>query len=115
MKNKPVYFSIGFLLLFLTSFSANTYVSLNSPVKNSFHFSKNSELKQNASCSDTEDLVFEETENDSEESLNDVETILPTFLNFQVISTLVYFNYSESFQYEKKSNPIFLNIHSLRI
>jgi len=72
MKTKNrTFFSVLLLLLFVSSLSANTYSSLNCAKKNTFHFSKNIEVTQNAFDSVTEDLIFEETEDNCK---NDFET-----------------------------------------
>lgn len=82
MKNsKQVYLCIAFLFLFLSSFSANVYISLNSSAKNLRHCVNTKEVQQSTPSTAAEDLLFEETEteDDSEQLLSSCFILLPAF------------------------------------
>lgn len=114
-KHKQIYLSLSFLFIFLASFSTNTYISLHNSVKSFYHFSKNKELQSSVPVSATEDLVFEETENDSEESFEALPTLLPSFLSFLFQhKTASGENARFSFT-EELSTPLYISIRVLRI
>jgi len=113
--NKHTFFSVFFLFIFLSAFSSGAYVSLSNSIKEFSHFSKGKEVKEDGAASASEDLVFEETENDSEESVSPTFTLLPDFLSFDAF-TFVSKNSFTDFSYlEKATGPLFLSIRVLRI
>ena len=114
--SKPAYFSLGFLILFITSVSTNTFISLNGSVKQIIHITKTKEINQNASAaSASEDLVFEETENDGEDTVDPIYTYLPDFLNFDVFIQKVNTHVSEFIDLHKKLNSLFLSFRVIKI
>lgn len=113
--NRPVYFSIGFLFLFLTSFSTNTVISLNNSLKQIVPFSKNKQVTPDAAAAASEDLVFEETEDDCEDSINPLQTTLPSYLNFEVFIQKISLQFSDLSALDKRSNSLFLAIRVIRI
>jgi hypothetical protein len=116
---RSTYFSIGFLLLFLTSFSTNLYSTYNNSLKNIIHFSKQNELKRNGSDSATESLVFEETENDCKDDAKDGFEFQSFLLSFIVscfsfeVSTPQYI--SVQTVTEKLHTPIYVSLRNFRI
>ncbi len=113
---KPAYFSLGFLFLFVTSFSTNTFISFNSSIKQIIHITIAKELNSDStSAAASEDLVFEETENDGEDALDPIQTYLPAFLNFDVFIQKINIHFSEFIDLHKKLNSIFLSIRVIRI
>jgi hypothetical protein len=117
MKMKrSAYFSIGFLFLFLASFSTNTFISLNSSFKKITRYTHAKEITPGKSwTSSSEDLMFEETEDDCEDSTSPLQTILPSFLNFQVFIQKISIHYSDFFHVYNKLNSLFLTIRVIRI
>lgn len=113
--NKHTFLSALFLFIFLSAFSSGAYVSLSNSIKEFSHFSKSKELKADGSTSVSENLVFEETENDGEESINPSFTLLPDFLSFDEFTFISKTNFTDFSYLEKTAGPIFLSIRVLRI
>ena len=113
--NKHTLFSTLFFLIFFSAFSSGAYASISNSIKAFSHFSKNKELKEDGNVSASEDLVFEETENDSEESLSPVLILLPDFLDLNTFIRVLNNKFTEFTYSEKFSNSIFLSIRALRI
>lgn len=112
---KHTLLSFLFLFVFLSAFSTRSYFSLRNSIKNFTHFSKSKEVKENTSSSSPEQLVFEEIENDSEDSLNPSLTILPDYLKFDLFHTTPNTLFSELIFSEKFAESIFISIRTLRI
>jgi hypothetical protein len=115
--NKSTYFSIFFLLCFLASFSTNTFRSFNSYSSNSnFKVSKAvtfSSKEEKGSSSN--DFLFEENENEAENSFLMPAFLLPFFVTyFQNNETkhqsLLTYSLSENF-----TNPIYIAVCNFRI
>lgn len=114
--NKPAYFSLGFLFLFLSSFSTSTFISYNSSLKQIIHINKAKELNPDAAAiSSSEDLVFEETENDGEDAIDPIQTLIPSFLNFHLFVEKINIHFREFIELSKKLNSLFLSIRVIRI
>lgn len=108
-------FSVLFLFIFLSAFSTGAYASISNSIKEFSHSSLKKELKQDGTATPSENLVFEETENDREESADPIFTLLPAFLNFDAftfVSKTIFHEFTSS---EKAVGPIFLSIRSIRI
>ncbi len=113
--NRSTYFSIGFLFLFLSSFSTNVYSSFGSDSKTDSHYSKNNEVKQCASSSATENLVFEETKNDCEDGFELQSFVLPFFISsFQLEVSNPHIVSAQPLA-EKLTNPIYIAVCNFRI
>ena len=99
----------------MTAFSADVYGSINSSIKEFTHFSKHKELKEDGSVSASENLVFEETENDTEDSVDPLFILLPSFLSIDSFTSVQNNDFIELHDSEKPSSPIFLSIRVLKI
>ena len=75
-----------FLFIFISAFSCGAYTSISNSIKEFSHSSFKKELKQDGSTAASEDLVFEETENDSEEALTAEFNFLTSFLSFDLVA-----------------------------
>jgi hypothetical protein len=113
--NKHTFFSALFLFIFLSAFSSSAYTSLSNSIKQFSHFSKGKELKEDGMTSASDDLVFEETENDTEESIDPLFILLPAFLNFDSVTSIIKSDFSEFTFIERSIDSIFLSIRVLRI
>ncbi|HWY12698.1 MAG TPA: hypothetical protein VN026_15300 [Bacteroidia bacterium] len=113
--NKHTLFSAFFLFIFLSAFSSAAYTSLRSSLKEFPHFSKHKELKEDGTLSSSENLAFEENENDCEESMNPEFSFLTTFLSFDFLGTTSKNNFTNLPYSDKTSDSIFLSIRVLRI
>ena len=112
---KHTLLSALFLFIFISAFSCGAYASISNSIKEFSHSSFNKELKQDGPNAASEDLVFEETENDSEESFNPEFNFLISFLSFDFVDKTFKTNFTKLPQSEKISTPIFLSIRLLRI
>lgn len=115
--NKPAYFSLFFLFCFLASFSANTYKNINTvssrfEIKNSKTISFSTKQENN---SNSNDVLFEENEGETENNFQAQVFTLPFFIT--------YFQY-EFFQpklisaqplAEKLTTPIYIEVCNFRI
>lgn len=112
---KQIFFSTFFLFVFLSAFSAGVYPSLNNSLKEFCHFSKHKELKTDGTNSTSEGLVFEETENNVEESVSPESAIIPGLLKFNCVNSSLNYIPSESLHSVKTFGSIFLSIRVIRI
>ena len=111
--NKRNIFSALFLFIFISAFSTGIYSSLNNSLK-SYSLS-HKELNQNSNTNNSSnDLVFEETENDVEDLTSPEFTLLPQYLNLNTFTSILISNPDFQFS-EKATGPIFLAIRALRI
>lgn len=115
--NKSTYFAFFFLFCFIASFSANTYkniitVSSRSEINNSKTISISTKQENN---SNSNDYLFEENEEETENNFQAQVFTLPFFIT--------YFQY-ELFQpklistnplVEKLTNPIYISVCNFRI
>ena len=111
---KPILFSILFLLIFVSAFSAGIYSSIQYSSKLTSGFSKNIELKKPDNLSVTEDLVFEETEDDGKEFSAEL-TLITDYFSFNSINYILDTNCSELLYIKKTDLAIYLSIRALRI
>lgn len=112
---KHTLLSALFLFIFISAFSCGAYASISNSVKEFSHSSFKKELKQDGSTAASEDLVFEETENDSEESLSPEFNFIISFLNFDFFGATFKSNFTNFPYSEKTQSSIFLSIRALRI
>jgi len=116
--NKPTYFSIFFLLCFVSSFGAKTLQNLNT--KSSFGKFNNKELAVVShiydSSSNSSDSLFEENENEAEEDWQGVQVFtLPyfiTYFQYEVLKPQTVFANPLA---EKLTNPIYIEVCNFRI
>jgi hypothetical protein len=103
-------------VLFSVYFGLTLALSLQTSVKKEFSDATHSEVKAGAepnSCS--EDLVLKESENDGEDSLEPLFTVLPCFISFNVEAGYLLNTYEPSCTSVKENAPIFLVTRDLRI
>ena len=116
--SKTTYFSIFFLLCFLASFSANTYVNIkaSSVSKSSVNHSKTISVsaKENNAASDNE-FLFEENENNTENDFQAQVFLLPFFVSFFQYEVVKPTFCSVISLTEKLSNPIYIEVCNFRI
>ena len=115
--NKVTYFSIFFLLCFITSFGAKTLQNLNT--KNPLNKLTSKELtvvsNKYDKSSNSSDFLFEENENEVEDGLGVQAFILPyftTYFQYEVLKPQTTFANPLS---EKLKNPIYIAICNFRI
>ncbi len=99
----------------MSAFSCGAYTSISNSVKEFSHSSFKKELKQDGTTAASENLVFEETENDSEESLNPQFGFLTSLLSFDFFGTTFKSDFIDLPYSEKIQSSIFLSIRALRI
>lgn len=115
--NKVTYFSLFFLLCFLSSFGAKTLQNLNT--KSLFNKYNTKELsvvsnKFDAS-SNNSDSLFEENENEVEDGFGVQAFVLPyfaTYFQYEVLKPQTIFANPLA---EKLTNPIYLSVCNFRI
>jgi len=112
---KYKFFSALFLVIFLAAFSSDIYGSVNNSLYTFTHFSKHKELKEDGSASASENLIFEETENDTEDSVDPQFVLLPSFLNLNSIDFGLQKEFIEVDNSSSLFEAIFLSIRVLRI
>lgn len=113
--NKHKVFSALFLFIFISAFSSGIYGSLSDSYKAFSHFSLHKEVKQDKAFASSEELIFDETENDSEDSVNPLLTLIPNFLNINFLVQDLNTFFTEFHFSAKATQPIFLYIRVLRI
>jgi hypothetical protein len=97
------------------AFSSGAYASISNSLNQCSHFSKAKELKEDITSSSSDNSVFEETENDSEESVNPSELILPDHFSFNSITAFTCTDFVTVILTEKTVSPLFLSFRTLRI
>lgn len=115
--NKPIYFSIFFLLCFITSFGAKTLQNLNTKVSlNKFNVKELAVVSNKYdSSSNSNDFLFEENENEVEDGLSVQAFILPyfiTYFQYEVLKPQTVFANPLA---EKLTNPIYIEVCNFRI
>jgi hypothetical protein len=115
--NKSTYFSLFFLFCFLTSFSVNTYKSINTITTKSFiksdktFFFSKKPVNQAASA----DLLIEENETENENDFHAQIFVLPFFItHFQYASFYPKLLSEKPFT-EKLTNPIYIEVCNFKI
>lgn len=115
--NKPTYFSIFFLLCFVSSFGAKTLQNLNT--KSSFGKFNNKELAVVShiydSSSNSSDSLLEESENETEDVFFIQAFTLPYFITYFQYDVLKIQSVSANPFAEKLKNPIYIAICNFRI
>ena len=116
--SKSTYLSFFFLICFLASFCANTYKNVNSYVpKHTVKHTKTASFntKEHNTIVDNE-LLFEETENESSSTLvNSGERFLPFFISYFQFEIVKPLTFSVKPLSEKLSTPIYIAVCNFRI
>jgi len=117
MIKKATYFSLFFLVCFLTSFSVGTYQNFNSRYTKSTISSKQKislSSKEDGSYAKTE-FLFEENENETESDFEIQASILPFFLAYFQYKLIITHAVSTAPLASKLTNPIYIAVHNFRI
>ncbi len=115
--SKSTYLSFFFLICFLASFCANTYKNVNSYVpKHTVKHTKTASFntKEHNTIVDNE-LLFEETENESENDFQAQFSILPFFISYFQFEIVKPLTFSVKPLSEKLSTPIYIAVCNFRI
>ncbi len=115
--NKSAYFSIFFLLCFITSFGAKTLQNLNTNTSFKKFNTKELDVVSNKydKTSSSSDFLFEENENEVEDGLGLQAFILPyfiTYFQYEVLKPQTIFANPLA---EKLKNPIYIAVCNFRI
>lgn len=115
--NKAAYFSIFFLVCFVSAFSFNNYYKLhNSETSSSFKKSQSISYSQKENNSSNQnDFLFEENENQKEKSFELQAHILPFIISFAKHCIVQQQFFSVNPLTEKTSNPIYISVCNFRI
>ena len=115
--NKITYFSLFFLLSFLSSFSLSTYQCLNTKAtshQNLNHDSSSISQKEENSSSNSE-LLFEENENEVEDGFQIQAILIPCFIAYFLAEVPQPKIISAKPLAEKYTTPIYLSVCNFRI
>lgn len=113
---KQLFFSNGFLALFLAYFTLNVLVVLSNPAKDNLRATVKKEYKQGSDLSSAaEEFFSEEKEGDGKDNLEPFQTMLPSFFVFDVLYRPYISIASCFFNSVNNSPPIFLVTGDLRI
>lgn len=115
--NKSTYLAFFFLSCFLASFSANAYRNINTSItKFSVKYTKTISISSKEECSSTDnELLFEESENETENDFHAQSFILPFYDTYFQLEKLQPFFFTSCSIVEKLSNPIYISICNFRI
>ncbi len=117
-KQKAIYTSIFFLCCFITSFGVNTFYNLNTSVSkiNNFKFSKAISIssKDETKASNLE-VLFEETEDETENDFALQAFLLPFFLAYFQFAVTHTKPVTCSYYKVSQTNPIYLEVRNFRI
>ena len=115
--NKTTYFSIFFLFCFLASFSISNYQNLNTRyIKASLTSNKHCSFNSKENNSDSKsEFVFEENENETENSFELPAFILPFFNTCFLHNEIKSIQVSAPPLAEKLTNPIYISLCNFRI
>jgi hypothetical protein len=114
MKYKHTYISICFLCFFLFFFSINISFKLFNSSKFSVSYSLKKEVKQSYSKSNSQNFIYLEDTKDEKNSTYHYLT-LRAFNVLKKTNTVITSSYFNLFSHSKKSTPIIIKCHSLRI
>ncbi|MES2761561.1 MAG: hypothetical protein V4677_05120 [Bacteroidota bacterium] len=115
--NRSTYFSLFFLFCFLASFSANTYQTIQS-VYSKLHSTNSKCISLSAkedNSSPATDLLFEESESETENDFQAQILLLPFFISYFQYELVQPKLISAKPLAEKVTNPIYIAVCNFRI